>query len=90
VTPPTSSRHRLAQTILGLVGLSDLVVIGWGLAEVLRYLRAHAAGISLPGGLRQDGYVTGVAVTVEVVVVLLMVLLALVGRIDIGGRRTPR
>jgi hypothetical protein len=38
-----------------------------------------------PGSLRLDAYVTGLAVTVGVVVVLLMVLLALVGRADLGA-----
>jgi membrane-associated phospholipid phosphatase len=78
-------RHRVAQGILGLVGLVDLVVIGWGLVRVLGYLRNHADGLVAPGSLREDAYVTGLAVTVGVVVVLLMILLALVGRADLGA-----
>ena len=85
ITWSRTARHRAAQALLGLVGFADLIVIGWGLARVLGYLRDHADGVVAPGGLRQDAYVTGLAVTVGVVVVLLMVLLALVGRADLGA-----
>jgi membrane-associated phospholipid phosphatase len=85
ITWTSPARHRLAQGVLGLVGFVDLIVIGWGLARVLGYLRAHADGVVAPGGLREDAYVTGLAVTVGVVVVLLMILLALVGRADLGA-----
>jgi membrane-associated phospholipid phosphatase len=90
VTWDNPARHRLAQTILGVVGLTDLAAMAWGLVEVLRYLRDHSRGIVLPGGLRHDAYITGLTVTVEVVVVLLMVLLALVGRADLDGRLPKR
>jgi membrane-associated phospholipid phosphatase len=84
------SRHRIAQTVLGFVGLAGLLVIGRGLAHVIGYLQQHRNGVVAPGGLRGDAYVTGLAVTVEVVVVLLMVLLALVGQADLGGSPSPR
>ncbi len=85
VTWTSTARHGVAQAILGFVGCVDLIVIGWGLARVLGYLRGHADGVVAPGSLRLDAYVTGLAVTVGVVVVLLMVLLALVGRADLGA-----
>jgi membrane-associated phospholipid phosphatase len=84
VTWNRTVHHRVAQGILGLVGLADLIVIGWGLVRVLGYLRDHADGLLAPG-LREDAYVTGLAVTVGVVVVLLMIVLAMVGRADLGA-----
>jgi membrane-associated phospholipid phosphatase len=91
VTWHRTVHHRLAQAILGLVGFVDLIVIAWGLVRVLGYLRDHADGVVTPGGLREDAYITGLAVTVGVVVVLLIILLALVGQADLGGPATgPR
>jgi membrane-associated phospholipid phosphatase len=89
VTRTTTVRHRVAQAVLGLVAGADLIVVAWGLFRVLGYLGDHAEGVVAPGGLREDAYVTGLAVTVGVVVVLLMILLALVGRADLGAPIAP-
>jgi membrane-associated phospholipid phosphatase len=85
VSSVTESRHLAAQTVLGLVGLVDLAFVVWGLLTVLRYLHAHALGLAVPDHLRDDAYITGMTITIGVVVLLLMILLALVGRVDLGG-----
>jgi len=86
VTPPSGRGHRVSQSALGVVAAAALAVCAWGFVEVLGYLSGHAQGWRVPAGFRYDAYITGVAVTVEVVVVLLMILLALVGRPDLGAR----
>ena len=84
-----SGRHRVALGVLGLVGLGALAVLARGLSNVLGYLRGHDLGVTASGvGLRHDAYITGLALTVEVVVVLLMILLALLGPADLGARRS--
>ena len=83
--PPAEGRHLIAQGILGLVGVGNAAVITWGLIEVLRYLRGHALGLPVPAGMRHDAYVTGLSVTVEVVIILLMVLLGLLGRANLDA-----
>ncbi len=85
IGPPAPGRHRLAQGFLGVVGAANAVVIGWGLFQVLRYLRAHARGLPVSAHIRRTAYATGVSVTVEVVVILLMVLLALLGSANVGA-----
>jgi membrane-associated phospholipid phosphatase len=88
--PPAQGHHRIAQGLLGVVGVANAVVISWGLIEVLRYLQEHARGLPVPAGMRRDAYITGLSVTVEVVVILLMVLLGLLGRANLdGGERPP-
>jgi membrane-associated phospholipid phosphatase len=87
---PAPGRHFIAQGILGAVGVANAAVIIWGLLEVLRYLGGHARGLPVPPGMRHDAYVTGLSVTVEVVIILLMVLLGLLGRANIdAGERSP-
>jgi membrane-associated phospholipid phosphatase len=91
VGPPSPGRHRIAQVVLGLVALANAAVITWGLVDVLRYLHARALGLPVAGGVRHDAYITGLGATVEVVVILLMILLALLGRANLGGARSsPR
>jgi hypothetical protein len=85
IGPPDPGRHRMAQGVLGLVGAANAGVIVWGLIGVLRYLQAHSLGLRVPVDIRHDAYLTGLSVTVEVVVILLMVLLGLLGRVNIDG-----
>jgi membrane-associated phospholipid phosphatase len=89
VTWQGRGRNGLALGVLGFVGLIALVFLVRGLVNVLGYLRDHGLRVEVPGGLRHDAYITGLALTVEVVVVLLMVLLALVGTADLGAQRAP-
>jgi hypothetical protein len=78
-------RHRFAMAFLLLVGIVDGAVCLRKMVGVLRYLRAHALGQPVSGGVGHDAYITGLTITVEVVVVLLMALLALLGGADFDG-----
>jgi membrane-associated phospholipid phosphatase len=77
----------LALTLLGLVGAADGVVFLRTLVGVLRYLHDHAIGVPVSGGISHDAYITGLTVTIAVVILLLMALVALLGRADLDGDR---
>jgi membrane-associated phospholipid phosphatase len=79
-------RHRPALGLLAVVGLVEGAVCLRGLIDVVRYLHAHAEGVRVSAGIRQEAYTSGLSVTVVVVVTLLAGLLVLIGRIDIGRR----
>jgi membrane-associated phospholipid phosphatase len=79
-------RHWIAQAVLGLVAAFALVGAAWGLIDVVRYLRLHDLYGASAAATRHEAYQTGAAITVLVVAGLLMALLALIGRYDLGRR----
>jgi membrane-associated phospholipid phosphatase len=84
--------HRVALGLLVVVGLLDGAVGVVRLLGVVHYLHARALGAPVSGGIRHDAYIVGLTFTVDAVVVLLIALLALLGRADLDGwgwRRRP-
>lgn len=73
-----------AQVVLGAVAVTAAVIAGWDLARVLRILRLHSSSAD-SASVHHLAYLTGLAMTVDVVVLLLMALLALLGRVELDG-----
>jgi hypothetical protein len=71
--------------VLGVAAVVDGVVVVARVVADLTYLRAHVAD-HVAGGFRHDASLTGVTVTVEVVVLLVTAMLVLVGRVDLDAR----
>jgi membrane-associated phospholipid phosphatase len=74
-----------AIAVLGAVAVAAAVGIGWGLVDVLGDLQ-HPATTSESPAVQHAAYLTGLAMTVEVVVLLLLVLMTLFGRWDFDDR----
>jgi membrane-associated phospholipid phosphatase len=75
---------RWAVAILGAVAVAAAVGTGWGLVNVLGDLRRYSTATE-PTPVHHAAYLTGLALTVEVVVLLLLLLTALLGRWDFDG-----
>jgi membrane-associated phospholipid phosphatase len=75
-----SRAHRPAVAVLALVGAGSALVAAVEMLRVLDWLHHHAAATA---AIRDDAYVTGVTVTVLVVVCTLTTLLALLGTVDL-------
>ena len=78
-----SRPHRIAFAVMASVGLIDGLAMVIGLIHVLRDFRRNVPSLLETSSIRSDSYFTGVTLTVFVVVVLVMTLLALLGRVDI-------
>jgi membrane-associated phospholipid phosphatase len=81
-----TGHHRPAHIAMGLVGTLMAALSAIGLVVVLEYLHAHTLYGAAASHTRNTAYTTGVALTVAVVIALLMVLLALLGRVDLDSR----
>jgi hypothetical protein len=71
--------------VLGTVALAAAALAAWGLISVLGNLGHHSPGTESPA-VRHGAYLTGMALTIGVVVVLLLVLILLFGPCDFDGR----
>ena len=78
-----------AVVVLGAVAVAAAAFTAWGLVDVLGQLRRHSTATE-SAAIHHAAYLTGLAMTIEVVVVLLLILLALLGRSDFDGRSRSR
>jgi membrane-associated phospholipid phosphatase len=78
-----SRAHRPALAVLGLVGAGSALVAAIEMLRVLDWLHHHVAATA---AIRDDAYLTGVTVTVLVVVCTLATLLTLLGTVDLDLR----
>jgi membrane-associated phospholipid phosphatase len=79
---------RWAIGALGAVAVAAAAGTAWGLVRVLGDLR-HRGSSTGSAAVHHAAYLTGLAMTVGVVVLLLLVLIALLGRWDFDGRSQP-
>jgi hypothetical protein len=70
--------------VLGTVAVAAAIGTGWGLVRVLGYLRHHSRATE-SAAMQHAAFLTALAMTVAVVVLLLLVLTALLGRWDFDG-----
>jgi membrane-associated phospholipid phosphatase len=78
-----SRPQRFALAVLAGIAVIAAAAAGWGLLKVLRWLEDHLHDAQTTAGIRHDAYLTGLSVTVLVVVALVMALLVLLGRADL-------
>jgi membrane-associated phospholipid phosphatase len=86
VRPANLSRsrpHRPALAVLGAVGAGSALVAAIEMLRVLDWFHHHVAATAV---IRDDAYLTGVTVTVLVVVCTLVTLLILLGTVDLNRR----
>jgi membrane-associated phospholipid phosphatase len=74
--------------MLAGVAIAAAVGTAWGLVRVLGDLRHHTTSTG-SAAIHHAAYLTGLAMTIEVVVILLLVLIALFDRWDFDGRTRP-
>jgi membrane-associated phospholipid phosphatase len=79
---------RWAVGVLGGVAIAAAIGTTWGLLRVLGELRHHGTSTG-SAAIHHAAYLTGLAMTIEVVVLLLLALIALFGRWDFDGRIRP-
>ena len=79
----TARPHRIAFAVMASIALIDGLAMVVGLIHVLRDFRRNVPSLLETSSIRSDAYFTGVTLTVFVVVLLVMALLALLGRVDI-------
>jgi len=83
VSVSSSTTHRLAFAVMASIALVDGLAMVLGVINVLRDFRRNRPGLFETSSVRSDAYLTGVTLTVFVVVLLVMALLALIGRVDV-------
>jgi membrane-associated phospholipid phosphatase len=84
------ARHyALCQVVLGIVAVLAVATTVWGLVKVAGRLPARPVSNHHTAAVNHDAFITGVALSVVVVVGLLMALLALLGGTEFGWRAGP-
>jgi hypothetical protein len=84
------TRHyALCQVVLGIVAVLAVATTVWGLVKVAGRLPARPVSNHHTAAVNHDAFITGVALSVVVVVGLLMALLALLGGTEFGWRAGP-
>jgi membrane-associated phospholipid phosphatase len=78
-----SRPHHIALFVLTTVALIATAATTWGLIRVLSWIEDHLRDPQTTTYIRHDAYLTGVSVTVLVVVLLVMALLVLLGGTDL-------
>jgi membrane-associated phospholipid phosphatase len=79
------TRHyAFSQAVLGVIAAAAAATTVWDLAKILGWLRHGALGDHTLKAIQYDAFLTGVALTVVVVVLLLMATLALLGDAELG------
>jgi hypothetical protein len=87
----TESRfYAPCQAVFGLIGLAAAATTVWGLTKVVGQLPAGTGSDHDTAHVLRDAFVTGVSLTVVVVVGVLMALLALLGGTDFASRSERR
>jgi hypothetical protein len=89
----TDSRFLLpCQAVFGVIAVAAAATTVWGLTKVVGQLPAGTGSNHDTAAVLRDAFITGVALSVVVVVGVLMVLLALLGGSDFAskpGRASP-
>jgi membrane-associated phospholipid phosphatase len=79
---------RWAIVVLVAVAVAAAVWAGWGLTQVLGDLPSHPGPHADTGAIDHTAYLTSLAITVEIVVLLFLALLLLLGASDLDGAAT--
>lgn len=90
VTWERPAPHPVAFVLLGATALVSAIGTVWGVARIWGWLSDPTRNETTTAFIRHDAYLTGLAGTVLLVVVLVSVLLLLMRRADLDGRRAAR